>query len=119
MPLRPCGVCRQPVPDGRCERHPPPAAYRYRPGRGSTRAERVMRALVLDRDGWQCAYCDGIAVTMDHILPRSRGGLTELDNLLACCRDCNLSKKDRTLREWITAGAAPAGAVRVLERLEA
>jgi hypothetical protein len=41
------------------------------------------------------------------------------DNLIACCRECNGSKKDRTLAEWIASGSAPIGALRVLERMGA
>lgn len=58
---------------------------------------------VLERDGLVCRYC-GIAlafteVTIDHVMPRSRGGSDKPANLAVCCRRCNSSKGDRTPNE--------------------
>jgi 5-methylcytosine-specific restriction endonuclease McrA len=55
---------------------------------------------VLARDRETCQYC-GIQpgrahLTVDHVLPRSRGGLTTWDNVVAACRDCNHRKGGRT-----------------------
>ena len=122
LPLRPCSVCRQPCPGGRCAKHPP-MANRYRPGRASvvggagSRATQALRIAVLERDEWICGYCHGGATTMDHIMPRSRGGATALHNLIACCASCNNSKKDKTLQEWIAIGSAPRYAIDVLDAL--
>ena len=45
---------------------------------------------VLLRDKGQCAYCGSFnATTMDHVLPRSRGGATSWLNAVAACDDCN------------------------------
>ena len=65
------------------------------------RGRRVMLARrgVLRRDGFLCAYCGGHATTIDHVLPRSRGGENSWTNLVACCRACNGAKGDRTPRE--------------------
>lgn len=52
------------------------------------------------RDNWLCQYCGLPADEVDHVHPRSRGGLTEMDNLVAACRSCNRSKGDRTPHEW-------------------
>ncbi len=46
-----------------------------------------------------CAYCTRPASTVDHVVPRSRGGGNTWENLVACCRDCNNRKGDRTLSE--------------------
>jgi 5-methylcytosine-specific restriction endonuclease McrA len=59
----------------------------------------VSRRGVLRRDGHRCAYCGGHATTVDHILPRSRGGGDEWENLVACCVRCNNAKADRTPEE--------------------
>lgn len=47
----------------------------------------------------QCAYCGGRAETVDHIVPRSRGGTLTWDNAVAACMRCNHSKADRTPAE--------------------
>lgn len=56
---------------------------------------------VLVRDGFQCAYCGkrGDRLSIDHIIPKSRGGPTDFDNCVAACHSCNLSKGGRTPRE--------------------
>jgi len=46
-----------------------------------------------------CAYCGGHAETVDHIVPRSRGGLLTWDNAVAACMRCNHRKADRTPEE--------------------
>lgn len=62
---------------------------------GSTRKWRIVREQVLKRDGYQCQACGKDANTVDHILPRSRGGGDELENLQALCSYCNYSKGDK------------------------
>ena len=57
------------------------------------------RKAVLRRDHNSCGYCGKPAGTIDHILPRSRGGQNTWENLVACCRDCNNRKADRTPQE--------------------
>ena len=59
----------------------------------------VTRAGVLHRDRHICTYCGGRAETVDHVLPRSRGGGDTWFNLVAACRPCNGLKGDRTPRE--------------------
>jgi 5-methylcytosine-specific restriction endonuclease McrA len=56
----------------------------------------VSRRGVLRRDGHRCVYCGSAATTVDHVMPRSRGGLDTWANLVACCVRCNNSKGDRT-----------------------
>lgn len=51
-----------------------------------------------------CQYC-GIGVspeklTMDHVVPITRGGLSSKHNLVACCKDCNTKKKNMLPQEW-------------------
>lgn len=55
----------------------------------------VTRRAVFGRDGHTCQYCGGQAESIDHVLPRSRGGEHAWDNVVACCRGCNMRKGDR------------------------
>ena len=59
----------------------------------------VTRRGVLRRDKHRCGYCAGPADTIDHVLPRSRGGGDTWENLVACCLRCNNIKGDRMLAE--------------------
>jgi 5-methylcytosine-specific restriction endonuclease McrA len=54
---------------------------------------------VLLRDRRVCGYCGGHATTVDHILPRSRGGKNTWSNTIAACGGCNQRKGDRTPAE--------------------
>jgi len=51
------------------------------------------------RDAWTCQYC-GLnfkthELTFDHVMPRSKGGQTTWDNIVAACHDCNLMKANK------------------------
>src|SRR5690349_22276488 len=59
----------------------------------------MTRAGVLRRDGRRCAYCPRRADTIDHVVPRSRGGGHTWENCVAACRVCNSKKADRLLGE--------------------
>ena len=56
---------------------------------------------ILRRDGYTCQYCRrrGEKLTVDHVMPRSRGGQTTRVNVVAACLKCNLQKGNRTLEE--------------------
>jgi 5-methylcytosine-specific restriction endonuclease McrA len=57
--------------------------------------DRLMLALI-ERDGYECAQCGSIDnITIDHIIPLSKGGDDELDNLRLLCQACNSRKGDR------------------------
>ncbi len=47
----------------------------------------------------KCAYCGGRAETVDHVIPRSRGGTLTWDNAVAACQRCNHRKANRTPEE--------------------
>ena len=55
------------------------------------------------RDRFVCQYCgEGLPahdLTFDHIVPRSRGGVTSWDNVVAACSPCNLRKANRSLKQ--------------------
>ena len=57
------------------------------------------RRAVFARDGSRCQYCSGPAESIDHVVPRSRGGEHIWENVVAACRRCNTSKRDRLLSE--------------------
>ena len=61
------------------------------------------RQSVLLRDRYTCQYCGDTppraTLTLDHILPRSRGGLTTWENVVTACRPCNVRKGDRLPEE--------------------
>ncbi len=57
------------------------------------------RGGVFIRDGHKCAYCGAKATTLDHILPRSRGGAWSWLNVVAACEGCNHRKGNRTPEE--------------------
>jgi len=65
----------------------------------NTRSIPVTRRGVLRRDAHRCGYCGKAASTIDHVLPRSRGGADTWENLVACCLRCNNVKGDRTPQE--------------------
>ena len=74
----------------------PPPGKRPRHHSRKRRTRRIVAALI-ERDGDLCAYCrqpfdEERPATVDHVVPRSRGGSNELDNLVAACRPCNQAK---------------------------
>lgn len=64
----------------------------------------VRRLRVFERDDWRCRYCGArVALSdhIDHVIPLSRGGSDDIDNLAAACVTCNISKGARTPEEWL------------------
>lgn len=61
---------------------------------------KINRQRIFKRDGFRCSYC-GISknLTIDHILPKSRGGGNTWLNLTTCCKNCNRVKDNRTPEE--------------------
>jgi 5-methylcytosine-specific restriction endonuclease McrA len=61
---------------------------------------KITRRAVFARDRWTCQYCGGIrgTLTIDHVIPRSRGGPSSWDNIVTCCAPCNRRKGDRLPR---------------------
>lgn len=58
------------------------------------------RVNIFNRDGFTCQYCGeqkmAEDLTFDHVLPRSAGGKTSWENIVACCVPCNCQKANRT-----------------------
>jgi 5-methylcytosine-specific restriction endonuclease McrA len=63
---------------------------------------KITRKAVLARDAWTCQYCGREAhsgLTVDHVIPRSRGGTSAWENIVASCAPCNRKKGNRLPRE--------------------
>lgn len=72
--------------------------YVTRPFRGSGVV--LNRQNVFRRDNHRCQYCQSSRdLTLDHVRPRSRGGITSWDNLVTACKKCNSKKGDFTPEE--------------------
>jgi len=63
----------------------------------------LSRKNILLRDRNTCQYCSTVLpsseLTLDHVIPRSRGGNSTWENLVACCHSCNRRKSNRMLHE--------------------
>lgn len=74
----------------------------------------LTRKAVFARDGGRCVYCSAVATSLDHVVPKSRGGSHTWDNVVSACGRCNHVKADRGIAElgWRlrTKPAAPTGA---------
>ena len=63
-------------------------------------ATKKLRFELFKRDNFTCQYCgrnvknDGIKIVIDHVIPYSKGGKTEMNNLVTACKDCNSGKID-------------------------
>ena len=62
---------------------------------------KISRRALFARDGWRCAYCGATTarLTLDHVVPRSRGGESVWENVVTSCAPCNLRKGNRTVEE--------------------
>lgn len=83
---------------------PLPSVVRLMTYRRMPRMNRsVSRKGIILRDGATCQYCGSKSLagelTLDHVVPRSRGGASTWENLVASCKRCNNRKRDRTPAE--------------------
>ncbi len=64
---------------------------------------KLSRTNIYKRDGFQCQYCgqhlSRARLTIDHVLPKSKGGVTSWTNCVASCLRCNAAKADKSLAE--------------------
>ncbi|WP_336628431.1 MULTISPECIES: HNH endonuclease [unclassified Microbacterium] len=70
--------------------------------RGNT--ARLIRAALPsweERELWACIYCDHPWEHVDHVIPRALGGADDPHNLVPACAECNLSKNDTPVLDWI------------------
>ena len=61
-----------------------------------------VRAYILDRDGSRCVYCRrrNVRLELDHVRPRASGS-DRVDNLVPCCRDCNIQKGNQPIEQFL------------------
>lgn len=96
---------RQAIEDGIRERHLPTDEPVIVQLLANVRVPRMVlrptRSNILLRDDETCQYCGKRSrdLTLDHVIPRSRGGLSTWENLVACCRYCNGRKGNRYLKD--------------------
>jgi 5-methylcytosine-specific restriction endonuclease McrA len=62
---------------------------------------KISRRALFARDDWRCVYCGNASgrLTLDHVVPRSRGGESVWENVVTSCAPCNLRKGDRLPHE--------------------
>jgi 5-methylcytosine-specific restriction endonuclease McrA len=62
-----------------------------------THRRKITRRALFARDRWTCQYCGNIrrTLTVDHVVPRSKGGASSWDNIVTCCAPCNRRKGNR------------------------
>ena len=65
-----------------------------------THRRKITRRAVFARDNWTCQYCGArTQLTVDHVIPRSKGGGSSWDNIVASCAPCNRRKGDLLPRQ--------------------
>lgn len=64
-------------------------------------AKKIWRKEIRDKWDNQCAYCGSTEkLTIDHIVPQSKGGMDFTKNVLCCCHSCNQDKGHTPWEEW-------------------
>ena len=60
-------------------------------------SRKITRRALFARDRWTCQYCGNErgTLTIDHVVPRSKGGASSWENIVTCCGPCNRRKGDR------------------------
>jgi len=67
---------------------------------GSHKKIALNRRNIMMRDNFQCVYCGARKeLTLDHVIPQSKGGENSWENLVTCCSPCNCKKGNKTLKE--------------------
>ena len=67
----------------------------------SSEAKRIWRRKIKEEWEYECAYCgDDTDLTIDHVVPRSKGGADFTRNVVCCCKACNQDKGQTPWEEW-------------------
>ena len=67
----------------------------------SAEAKRLWRSKIKEEWGYECAYCGSQDnLTIDHIVPKAKGGPEFTKNLLCACHDCNQDKAYSPMEDW-------------------
>ena len=83
------------------------AEWSRRKGRSSSRIRKSLRFAVFARDNFDCVYCrqvfppplDGRGLTLDHVVPRCKGGSDRADNLVTACVRCNSARQAKSVND--------------------
>jgi len=69
-------------------------------------ARKKFRQSIFEAWDWKCAYCDrqlcSDTATIDHIVPKHKGGHSSRNNLACCCNSCNSAKASKKFELWYT-----------------
>jgi len=64
-----------------------------------------LRFIIFQRDNFTCQYCGrkapNVELQLNHIYPKSRGGLNKKENYKTACKECNIGKSDMILTEFL------------------
>jgi CRISPR/Cas system Type II protein with McrA/HNH and RuvC-like nuclease domain len=67
----------------------------------SSEARRLWKNSIKEKWNYKCAYCESEKeITLDHIIPQSRGGTDHITNVVCCCLSCNRSKAHENWETW-------------------
>jgi hypothetical protein len=67
----------------------------------SAEAKRIWRSKIKEEWDWECAYCGSTEnLTIDHIVPRVKGGTDFTNNCLCACHSCNHDKANTPMEDW-------------------
>jgi hypothetical protein len=67
----------------------------------SAEANRLWRRKIREKWDNECAYCGSKEnLTIDHVIPRSKGGMDRTKNMVCCCESCNHDKAHTPWKEW-------------------
>jgi hypothetical protein len=67
----------------------------------SSEAKRIWKKNIKEEWNYKCAYCNSEEnLTLDHIIPQSKGGLDVTQNVVCCCHSCNHSKGHTPWQKW-------------------
>jgi 5-methylcytosine-specific restriction endonuclease McrA len=95
---RPCGVVHG--FKGICEECRAIAKKNRNEGKNRS-ISKDLRMWILKRDDFTCQYCGSEAEIADHVVPISKGGKGDPDNLISSCWTCNSRKRNKSLEEFI------------------
>ena len=84
--------------------------YRSEPSTWRERIKLSTKKIIYERDEYICQYCgiwcyesyiqNNQSLTIDHLTPFSGGGNNEIENLITCCKECNLIKRDKRFKTF-------------------
>lgn len=101
FPKQPCGkclICKASIKKERLKRK----RVRLKESNKIRKRAHRKRAFIFNLYGHDCYICGSLAETIDHVIPLSRGGTNEIENLRPACYECNVRKGSMSLTEFVT-----------------